>query len=82
VIIRPAGPTDGAVLATLLAAYLAEQFPGHAGTSAERLGRDVLGGTGPQRVLLAEAAGRPELHGQPPRVIARGLPPKSWDYLG
>jgi GNAT superfamily N-acetyltransferase len=174
VIIRPAAPADAATLAALLAAYLAEQFPGHTGTSAEQLERDVLGDASPQRVLLAELAGEPvgfigwhrvydmhwakagaqvadlyvvparrglgvalalvaavcaaaraggaryltggayeraspigrfyeriavafdsaechcsgaafrrlaELHGQPPRVIARELPPKAWNYV-
>ena len=52
-------PSDAATLAMLLAAYLAEQFPGHAGTSAEQLEREVLGGASPQRVLLAELAGEP-----------------------
>jgi GNAT superfamily N-acetyltransferase len=173
-IIRPAAPPDAPALAALLAAYLAEQFPGHTGTSVERLERDVLSGASAQRVLLAEAAGRPvgfvgwhrvydlhwgkagaqvadlyvvparrglgvalalvaavcaearaeggryltggaydraspighfyeriavafdsaechcagaafrrlaDLHGQPPRVIARGLPPKEWNHV-
>ncbi len=57
--IRPAVPADAYALAALLAAYLAEQFPGHAGTSAERLERDVLSGASGQRVLLAEAGGTP-----------------------
>ena len=162
------------MLAALLTAYLAEQFPGHTGTSAEQLERDVLSGASGQRALLAEAHGTPvgfiawhrvydlhwgkagaqvadlyvvpgrrglgvalalvaavcadaraegaqyltamaydrdspighfyerigvafdsaechcagaafrrlaDLHGQPPRVIARGLPPKEWNYI-
>jgi GNAT superfamily N-acetyltransferase len=59
VIVRPAVSSDAAILAALLAAYLAEQFPGHRGTSAEQLEREVLSGTGAQRVLLAETAGLP-----------------------
>jgi len=55
--IRPAGSPDASALAALLAAYLAEQFPGHPGTSAEQLERDVLGGASGQRVLLAETGG-------------------------
>ena len=58
VIIRRAVPTDATTLATLLAAYLQEQFPGHTGTSAERLERDVLNDASGQRVLLAELAGQ------------------------
>jgi GNAT superfamily N-acetyltransferase len=174
VIIRPAVPPDAPALAALLADYLAEQFPGHTGTSAARLEADVLGGASGLRVLLAAADGRPvgfvawhrvydlhwgkagaqvadlyvvparrglgvalalvaavcaaaqregaryltggaydraspighfyeriavafdsaechcsgaafrrlaELHGQPPRVIARGLPPKEWNHV-
>lgn len=173
-IIRSAATPDAPALAALLAAYLAEQFPGHAGTSVEQLERDVLGHASAQRVLLAEADGRAigfvgwhrvydlhwgkagaqvadlyvtparrglgvalalvaavcadaraegaryltggaydraspvgrfyeriavafdsaechcsgaafrrlsELHGRPPRVIARGLPPKAWNYV-
>lgn len=56
-IIRRANATDANALATLLAAYLAEQFPGHAGTSAEQLQREVLSDPGAQHVLLAEADG-------------------------
>ena len=59
VTVRPAVPADASALAALLAAYLAEQFPGHPGTSAERLERDVLSGASGQRVLLAEAGGVP-----------------------
>lgn len=57
-IVRPAIPPDAPALAALLAAYLAEQFPGHTGTSAEQLERDVLSGASGQHVLLAEAGGR------------------------
>ena len=171
--IRSARVGDGVTLATLLAAYLAEEFPGHGGSSAAALERDVLSGASGMRVLLAAAHGQPvgfiawhrtydlhwektgaqvadlyvapqhrglglalglvaavcatsrregctylqgmafdrasavgrfyeriagafdsaechcsgrafrrlaELHGQPPRAIVRGLPPKSWNY--
>ncbi|MDQ3520398.1 MAG: GNAT family N-acetyltransferase [Gemmatimonadota bacterium] len=54
--IRPANPADAVTLAELLSAYLAEQFPGHTGTSAARLELDVLSGSSGQRVLLAERA--------------------------
>ena len=57
--IRPARAGDGNTLATLLTAYLAEQFPGHVGTSAAALERDVLSGASGLRVLLAEARGQP-----------------------
>ena len=56
-IVRPAVSSDAPALASLLAAYLAEQFPGHTGTSVERLEHDVLSGASAQQVLLAEAAG-------------------------
>ena len=56
--IRQALVADGAALAALLAAYLAEQFPGHVGMTATQLERDVLSGASGQRVLLAEEAGR------------------------
>ena len=57
-IVRPAVVSDAHDVAALLDAYLAEQFPGHAGTTAEQLERDVLGDAGAQRVLLAELGGR------------------------
>lgn len=57
-IIRPAALADAAALAALLTAYLAEQFPGHSGSSVEQLERDVLSAGAAQRVLLAEAGGR------------------------
>ena len=50
---------DGDVLATLLAAYLAEQFPQHGGSSVAALERDVLSGASGMRVLLAEADAQP-----------------------
>ena len=56
--IRPARSGDAATLAALLDAYLAEQFPGHTGTSAELLERDVLSGASGLRVLLAERHAR------------------------
>lgn len=55
--IRRAVPPDSHTLAALLGAYLAEQFPGHTGTSAEQLEHDVLSGASGLRVLLAEARG-------------------------
>jgi GNAT superfamily N-acetyltransferase len=51
--IRPALPGDGETLAVLLRAYLTEQFPGHAGTSAADLERDVLTGASGLRLLVA-----------------------------
>ena len=62
--IRTAHAGDAETLATLLAAYLAERFPGHVGTSAAALERDVLSGAGGMRVLLADA------HGQPAGFVA------------
>ena len=62
--IRSARVDDGSALAALLAAYLAERFPGHVGTSAAALERDVLSGASGMRVLLAEA------HGQPAGFVA------------
>lgn len=55
--VRAATPADAAALATLLAAYLAEQFPGHAGTPTAQLEGDVLSGASGLRLLLAEADG-------------------------
>ena len=52
-LIQPAGVGDGVRLATLLHSYLAEQFPGHAGTDASTLERDVLSGATGQRILFA-----------------------------
>jgi GNAT superfamily N-acetyltransferase len=57
--VRQAVVTDAPTLAALLAAYLAEEFPGHTGTSVEQLERDVLSGASHQHVLLAESAGHP-----------------------
>ena len=51
--IRPAHPGDGNMLAALLGAYLAEQFPGHTGSTAGTLEHDVLSGASGLRVLLA-----------------------------
>ncbi|HEU4629744.1 MAG TPA: GNAT family N-acetyltransferase [Gemmatimonadaceae bacterium] len=62
--IRPAGPGDGELLASLLSAYLAEEFPAHTGSSAAVLERDVLGGASGLRVLLIE------VHGQAAGFIA------------
>jgi GNAT superfamily N-acetyltransferase len=56
--IRTAGPGDGEILASLLHAYLTEQFPGHTGATASDLERDVLGGASGLRVLLVHVHGR------------------------
>ena len=53
--VRQAVPGDGDDLASLLRAYLAEQFPGHTGSGAEALERDVLSGASGLRILVAEA---------------------------
>jgi predicted N-acetyltransferase YhbS len=52
--IRSAGEQDAEGLAALLADYLSERFPGHRGTSAEELRRDVLGPTSTHIVLVAQ----------------------------
>jgi GNAT superfamily N-acetyltransferase len=51
--------SDASFLASLLGAYLTESFPGHSGTSAAVLERDVLGGGSILRVLLVERRGVP-----------------------
>lgn len=56
--IRLATLDDAAGLAALLADYLRERHPDHPGATADELRRDVLAGTGSQRVLLAERSGR------------------------
>src|SRR5688572_685260 len=56
---RQARPGDGDMLASLLSAYLTEQFPGHTGSSATALERDVLSGASGLRVLLADVHGQP-----------------------
>jgi GNAT superfamily N-acetyltransferase len=56
--IRRATRDDAETLAALLADYLVETNPGHLGTLAEELRRDVLSGDAGQRVLLAERDGR------------------------
>lgn len=55
--IRPAIPSDAQTLHALLSDYLAEQFPGHTGTSVAQLERDVLSGVSGLHVLLAELHG-------------------------
>jgi len=55
--IRRAGTGDAAALAALLGEYLRERHPGHPGATAAELSRDVLGGRGSHRVLLAERRG-------------------------
>jgi len=57
--IRPARPGDGDVLHSLLSAYLAEQFPGHIGSSATVLEHDVLSSASGLRVLLAHVQRKP-----------------------
>ena len=57
--IRSAGPGDGGMLASLLGAYMSEQFPGHAGSSAAALERDVLSGDSGLRVLVVGVSGQP-----------------------
>jgi GNAT superfamily N-acetyltransferase len=58
--IRPATITDAAQLSALVAAYVAESFPGHLGTSAERLATLLAEPERErQRILLAIRGGRP-----------------------
>jgi GNAT superfamily N-acetyltransferase len=54
--IRRATITDADVLATLLGDYLRESYPGHPGSTAEQLRRDVLGEQPRHNVLLASVA--------------------------
>jgi GNAT superfamily N-acetyltransferase len=54
--IRLAVPGDAPVLERLIRDYLHESYPGHLGTPAETLRRDVLPGATTQRILLAERA--------------------------
>jgi GNAT superfamily N-acetyltransferase len=56
-IVRVAGAHDAECLARLLRDYLAEGYPGHAGSTADDLRRDVLGPSGLQHVLLVERHG-------------------------
>jgi GNAT superfamily N-acetyltransferase len=55
--VRLADARDADSLARLLRGYLDEGFPGHAGSTADDLRRDVLGASGKQRVLLVERQG-------------------------
>ena len=57
--VRVAETSDAECLAHLLRSYLDEGFPGHVGTTADELRRDVLGATGHQHVLLVEQHGTP-----------------------
>jgi GNAT superfamily N-acetyltransferase len=57
--VRRASAADAEPLAALLADYLAESFPGHPGTDAATLERDVLPEGGGVQVLLAEVQGKP-----------------------
>jgi GNAT superfamily N-acetyltransferase len=52
--VRRAAPHDADTLAALLAAYLRESYPGHLGSSAEQLRRDVLGEHSLHHILIAE----------------------------
>lgn len=54
--IRRATEADAEALAALLADYLSEGYPGHTGSSAAALRRDVLSDSPRQDVLLAENA--------------------------
>jgi GNAT superfamily N-acetyltransferase len=55
---RPAGPDDAVILSALVADYLLEKHPGHRGTTADELRRDVLGRPDGHRILLAERGDR------------------------
>ena len=55
--VRAAVPDDAPAVASLVAAYLAERHPGHPGTPAATLARDVLSGASGHRVLVAERGG-------------------------
>jgi hypothetical protein len=55
--VRAATPADATALAALLAAYLAERFPGHAGTPTAQLERVVLSGATPSGCCWAPARG-------------------------
>jgi GNAT superfamily N-acetyltransferase len=57
--IRPAHAGDGGAVEALLSAYLAESFPGHIGTSAAVLERDILSGASGLSILVAEQHGAP-----------------------
>jgi GNAT superfamily N-acetyltransferase len=52
--VRKATVADARILASLLAAYVRESYPGHLGSSPEQLRRDVLGEHSRHHVLLAE----------------------------
>ena len=56
--IRLAAAGDAVGLEGLIRAYLDESYPGHLGTSAATLRRDVLSGVSTQRVLLAARSDR------------------------
>jgi GNAT superfamily N-acetyltransferase len=55
--VRVAGAHDAESLARLLRDYLAEGYPGHAGSTAAELRRDVLSPSGRHHVLLVERHG-------------------------
>ena len=53
--VRRVTANDADALAALLAAYLQESYPGHAGSSPEQLRRDVVGEHSLHHVLIAES---------------------------
>ena len=55
--VRVAGASDAECLARLLRSYLDEGYPGHRGSTADELRRDVFGSVGHQHVLLVEQHG-------------------------
>jgi GNAT superfamily N-acetyltransferase len=57
--IRPAHAGDGVAVEALLSAYLNESFPGHLGTSAVVLERDILSGASGLSILIAQREGGP-----------------------
>ena len=57
-IVRAPGIADAEVLAGLVADCMRESYPGHPGTPADALRRDVLGPGARHRVLLAEVGGQ------------------------
>ena len=60
-LIRPATPNDAEPLARLLRECLRESYPGHPGSSAEDLRRDIFGptvdGRPRQSIIVAETGG-------------------------
>ena len=56
-VIRAATVHDADVLSTLLANYIRESYPSHAGSTPEQLRRDVLTQSSTHHVLLGEVGG-------------------------